>query len=190
MDATYDEMLDLLEEWQVTLDDDEFEATVRKQIDSLAPGAPGRAQLLYSLGSQCLRLEDRDGALVWFERAAEEPGEVIIDPRRGTLQGLLEDGRNEEADALERELRRSSAAGDYRGFFHEPIAVTLEMNGRQKAALRWFSIGVLALDPDDPTAEEIGCLNGRYRIRRSLDLPMDQLDLIADEVNETHYRTV
>ena len=191
MTESFEDITDQIEEWEWQLDDEDFQATLLEKFESLAAGDPGRAEVLYSIGERRLMRDDPAGALPWFEQAVAEPGQVTIDPRSGVLQCLLELGRSSEAEILERELRRSSALGDFRGAFHEYIGEVLELSGHLREGLRWFNIGVRDLDTADPTITAITCLNGRHRIRRHLDLPLDSLDLYIDEYREysrAHHR--
>jgi hypothetical protein len=107
-----------------------------------------------------------------------------MDPRSGVLECLLALGRDDEADELEKALRRASAQGDWRGAFHEVVAETLELAGRPHQAHRWFNIGVRDIDLEDPDVGATSCLYGRYRVRRDLGLARDSLDVFADEFRE------
>ncbi len=183
----FDDIRDQIEEWEWQLDGEDFEATLVDKFDSLAPGDPGRAELLYSVGERW-EGDDPQRALPWFERAVAEPGQVTLDPRGGVLNCLLALGRDTDADELERQLRRASAAGEWRGAFHDHVGEVLELAGRTRQALRWFNMGLRDFDLDDPDVDDLGCLNGRYRVRRGLDLPYDLLDVYLDEYRE--YRRV
>lgn len=181
---SFEDITDQIEEWEWQLDDEDYHAALLEKFESLAPGDPGRAELLYCIGERRLMRDDPAGALPWFERAVMEPGEVTIDPRSGVLQCLLELDRSADAETLERELRKASADGDWRGAFHEFVGEVLELSGRPRQGLRWFNMGVRDLDRDDPLTAEISCLYGRYRVRRALDLPRDSLDVYTDEYRE------
>jgi hypothetical protein len=62
---------------------------------------------------------------------------------------------------------------------HEYVGEALEMCGRLKDALRWFNTG-LRLAAEDETPD-VGLLNGHYRVRRALGLPLDRYDLVSEE---------
>jgi len=178
-----EEIQDQIEDWEGRLDGEEFEQTLLAKFESLHHGEPGRAELLCSLAERRLSLGDPTRAREWFDMAVDEPGEVIIDPRCGLLQCLLALESNDELSALERELRRASAAGEWRGAFHEHIGETFELAGQLERALRWFNMGVRNLDLrwEDPTVSELLCLDGRHRVRRELGKPPDALDVETDE---------
>ena len=65
----------------------------------------------------------------------------------------------------------------------ERVADALEEVGRLREAMRWFTIGLRDLDPqqDLPAFEEEYALMGRSRVRRALDLPPDHYDVLARE---------
>jgi hypothetical protein len=177
-----EEIQDQIEAWEWQLTDDEFQTALLTKYESLVPGAPGRAELLYSAGERLVMRGKAEPGLRMFERAADEPGELTIDPRCGILECLLALDRGEEALQLERELRRASATGQWRGVFHEHIGGTLVEAGMLQLALRWFNMGLREVDfTAEPTMSEIGCLNGRYLIRRDSDQPLDALDVYIDE---------
>lgn len=184
MTESFEDITDQIEEWEWQLDDDEYHDTLLDKFESLAAGDPGRAELLYCIGERRRMRGDPAGALSCFERAVTEPGEVTIDPRSGVLQCLLGLERSSDAETLERRLRKASAGGDWRGAFHEHVGEVLELAGRPHQGLRWFNMGIRDLDPEDPTTAEIMCLNGRYRIRRDLNLQLDSLDVYTDEYRE------
>ncbi|WP_027860136.1 lipopolysaccharide assembly protein LapB [Marmoricola sp. URHB0036] len=183
MNEPIEEIQDQIEEWESHLDGEEFEKTLLAKFGSLRRGEPGRAELLCSLAERRLSRGDPVQAREWFERAVDEPGEVIIDPRCGVLQCCLALEAGEEVSALERDLRRASASGDWRGAFHEHIGETFELAGQLERALRWFTMGVRDLDlmVKEPTTSELICLNGRRRVRRKLDKPLDAFDVYTDE---------
>jgi tetratricopeptide (TPR) repeat protein len=161
---------------------EELEETLLAKFESLQPGEPGRAELLCSLAERRLSRGNYTGAQAWFERAVNEPGDVIIDPRCGLLASLLAQDRNEDVLALEGELRRVSAANEWRGVFHEHLGQAFEAAGQPERALRWFNMGVRDLDLtlDEPTPSELLCLNGRDRVRRKLGRPQDALDVYLE----------
>jgi tetratricopeptide (TPR) repeat protein len=178
-----DEIQDQIEEWEGQLDGEEFEQTLLAKFESLRPGEPGRAELLCSLAERRLSRGNFTGAQEWFEQAVNETGDVIIDPRCGLLASLLAQERHDDVLALEGELRRVSAAGEWRGGFHEHLGETFEAAGQPERALRWFNTGVRDLDLmlDEPTTSELLCLHGRDRVRRQLGRPQDSLDVYLED---------
>lgn len=183
MSQSFDDVRDEIEA-RHSLGDEEFQTALIELAEVLEPHSPGRAEIFHALGERRMMRDDPAGALAWLERAVAEDGPVTIDPRAGVLQALLELGREEEAEALLTTLRRASAARDHRGVFHEAVGETLEMAYRLREAHRWFNLGLRDLDPDDPTVDEVSCLYGRFRTRRALELPLDQLDLLTEDVRE------
>jgi hypothetical protein len=185
--GSFDDVCDLLEEWESTLPPEACLAAVEDLVSSLPAGAPGRAEALFFAGEKALMGGDPVAARTWLERSAAEPGEVTIDPRAELLGCFLALGQEEEAEELLGGLRKASAEGDVRGTFHEVVGEVLEKAGRFEEAERWFNIGLLALDEHDPTDSEESCLAGRLRVRRLQEKPEDRLDLVAAHYRD-HYR--
>jgi hypothetical protein len=86
----------------------------------------------------------------------------------------------DEAEPLLQDLRRSPRQPDEA---LERVADALERVGGLREAMRWFTIGLRDLDPqqDLPAFEEEYALMGRSRVRRALDLPPDHYDVLARE---------
>jgi hypothetical protein len=158
----------------------------------LPPGQPGRAAWLSHAG-ECWELADElVEAKRCYEEALADGGPAWLDVRASLAAVLLDLDDDARADMLLQELRRDlakgSATGSVRGPVHEYVGERLEMHGRLDDALRWFTAGVVAVDrPDageDAKADSVGCLNGRFRVRRALGLPHDRYD----EMKEAHRR--
>ncbi len=184
MAITQQEVEDRLDEWELGLPIDERLTRAEAWLPEFSVGAPGRARLLNYLG-ELQRLEGRPAeALARYREATADGGETVIDPRAMEVDALLELGDTDGVDAHLRELRRISAAGTYRGIFHEFIADVLESHDRLKDAHRWHNLGLRDLDPDraDPDLREEHHLRGRSRVRRALGLAKDRFDLLADDV--------
>ena len=113
----------------------------------------------------------------------------MLQPRAGLLAVALARGDDARVDELLAELIALSRAerlviGDY-----EWIAESLEDAGRLRAALRWFTIPLRDIQPGDLDLMPPLCLDGRWRVRRALDLPVDAYDEAHDvwhEVNAAH----
>ncbi|WP_140400086.1 hypothetical protein [Aeromicrobium sp. PE09-221] len=108
-----------------------------------------------------------------------------MDPRGGLLKAELDLGNEEETDPLLEELKIDARRDALSLTDYEWIAESLELGGRLKEALRWFTIPLREVDPLDVDPAETVCLNGRYRVRRTLGMPMDAYDdVVADSVRE------
>src|SRR3546814_16635133 len=55
------------------------------------------------------------------------------------------------------------------------------MHGRLEEALTWFNVGLTVAERESPGDLDIGCLNGRFRVRRALGMPLDRLDELCEE---------
>ena len=157
---------------------------LEKHARSLEPGARLRAELLRA-ASDWWRMDGRlDDALRCAEDAISDGGPAWIDPR-GQLLGVLLARQDPRADEVIRELRgdlRDLAAPE---MLIEVVAEDLVEAGRDREALRWFTIGLADFDPDDLADEDTelhGLLSGRSRIRRSLGLDVDRFDTAAQRV--------
>ncbi|OUZ09459.1 hypothetical protein BHE97_10400 [Aeromicrobium sp. PE09-221] len=112
-------------------------------------------------------------------------GPSELDPRGGLLKAELDLGNEEETDPLLEELKIDARRDALSLTDYEWIAESLELGGRLKEALRWFTIPLREVDPLDVDPAETVCLNGRYRVRRTLGMPMDAYDdVVADSVRE------
>ena len=94
---------------------------------------------------------------------------------------LVGGGRGGETEPLLDDLRRRGPRLPAEAI--ERIADALEEAGRLQQAMRWFTIGLRDLDPqqDLPAYEEEYALIGRSRVRRALDLLPDHYDALARE---------
>ena len=151
---------------------------------SLEPGARLRAELLRAASESWFMRGHLDDALRCAEDAVSDGGPAWIDPR-GQLLGVLLAREDPRAEEVIRELRgglRNLADPD---LLIEVVAEDLTEAGREREALRWFSIGLADIDPDDIADEDThlhGLLGGRSRIRRSLGLGIDRFDAAAARV--------
>lgn len=111
-------------------------------------------------------------------RAVDTGDEVPPDTRCYLVDALLAAGRLDEADAVAGELRR--AHGD------DPLVLVFlgesyEEAGQLDQAHRWYTMGLTAAERHgDPSGVVPTLLAGRFRVRRELELPVDEYDLEAD----------
>ena len=154
---------------------------LRKRIEDFEHGEHGRAEFLTSLAGELNLVEDFDGAREASLAAIEDGGPTDLDPRCGLLMNELDAGDDERADTLLAELLVRVRAGSLGSVECEWIAGSLEQAGRLRQSLRWFTIPLLDVHPDDIEDVDMPALHGRYRVRRELGLPLDNYDLARDE---------
>lgn len=165
-----------LDEIAATPGHDVRQAEYHRLLAGLSPGEEGRAEVLSCLADE-LRAEGRlDEARTTYQEAVDDGGRTILDPHAGLLAVALADGDDARADELLTTLLARSRAGDLVVGDHEWIADSLEEAGRLRAALRWFTIPLRDIDPGDVDRMPPMCLDGRWRVRRALDLPVDAYD--------------
>lgn len=179
-DQLYDEILDEVEDlhW---MPHPERAQLFEERAHALAPGAPGRAAWLSHAGEAWELAEDLDRARACYEAAVADGGDAYLDPRAELLGVVLRLGEKDRAEELLTQLREAVRDGHHGRFLHESVGEALELNGRLEEALRWFSAGLTLSERDTPDDPDIGCLNGRYRVRRALGLPMDRYDELSEE---------
>lgn len=180
-DDLLEEIQDDVEALAAQLPGPRLAALCEERARGIAPGAPGRAEWLTQAGDRWQMEGDLDRAKACFEQAAQDGGRTNLDPRCSLVDVLLEMGDTPRADEILADLRRDLKAGWSDPFVHEMVGETLELHGRLEDALRWFSSGLTRAEREDPDAIDIGCLNGRYRVRRALGLPVDRYDLLCEE---------
>jgi tetratricopeptide (TPR) repeat protein len=152
----------------------------QQRADDLAPGTPGRAAWLVHAGEHWEMAKDFDRARSCYERAMVDGGSAWIDPRASLISLLLNRGDVTRADELMSALRRDIATNGAMGPVHDWVGEALEEYGRLHDALRWYGAGLTYLEREDPDRVPIGCLNGRYRVRRALGLPHDRYDELCE----------
>lgn len=180
-DELLDEILDEVEALQQQMPHDRLAPLFEERARGVAPGAPGRAAWLAHAGEQWELEGDLGRARACYEEAARDGGVTYIDPRAEMLNVLFELGEISRVDQLLGELRHDLRAGWEGRYVHAFVGESLELHGRLDEALRWFSQGLTHAQRDDPEIVDIGCLNGRYRVRRALGLPEDRYDLLAED---------
>jgi len=139
-----------------------------------------RARVMCAIAEQYAGAGRHEDAVAWYRRAVEDGGACSPDARAALVAELLVTGQADAAAELADELRR---AGLPDGASYEFVAEAFEELGDPRVALRWFSMGITAIERG--RAEEAGShgtlLVGRLRVREALGLPEDQLDAEALE---------
>ena len=161
-------------------------AAYEKLLDAIGPGQEGHAEVLACMADDLVddgRLDDAEAA---YRGAIDDGGRTVLEPRAGLLAVALARGDDSRVDELLAELIALSRAerlviGDY-----EWIAESLEDAGRLRAALRWFTIPLRDIQPGDLDLMPPLCLDGRWRVRRALDLPVDAYDEAHDVWHEVN----
>jgi hypothetical protein len=153
---------------------------LEQRADELALGTPGRAAWLVHAGEHWELAKDVERARSCYERAIADGGSAWIDPRASLISLLLDQGDVARADELLGALRQDIATNGAMGPVHEWIGEALEENGLLHEALRWYGAGLTYLEREDPDRVPSTCLNGRYRVRRALDLPRDRYDELCE----------
>jgi tetratricopeptide (TPR) repeat protein len=159
----------------------------RRLLDGYSPGDEGRAEVLANLADDLTADGQLDEAEVLYQQAIADGGRTVLNPHIGLLSVALERVDEPRADELLAVLLAKSRAdqlvvGDY-----EWIGETLEEAGRLRAALRWFTIPLRDIQPGDIDLMPVLALEGRWRVRRALDLPVDAYDEAREvwhEVND------
>lgn len=180
-EALLDRILDEVEDLGSDMRAAERALFFETRATSMAPGEPGRAAWLSHAGEGWEMAGDVARAAACYEEALQDGGPTWLDARASLVGVLLERGESARVDKLLRELRRDLALGRAHGPVHEFVGEYLESNGRPDDALRWFSAGLTHAEREEPESVDLGCLNGRYRVRRQLGLPADRYDELCQE---------
>lgn len=121
-----------------------------------------------------------------YEEAITDGGPAVLDPRAGLLDVELNSGHTDKAGSLLAELTTKARADQLDITNYEFIGETLEHHERYREAMRWFTMPLRDIDPDDIDELPIMLMNGRFRVRRILELPMDRYDVASEKVRELH----
>lgn len=137
--------------------------------------------LLVQAGEAWTSAGEHERAVDAARRAVGTGDEVPPDTRCYLVDALLAAGRVDEADAVAGELRRT-VGGD--AFVLTFLAQSYEENGQTASAHRWYTMGLTSAERHgDPTGAVPSLLAGRFRVRRELELPLDEYDEeYADDV--------
>lgn len=190
LDELLYEILDEVEALGNQLPGETLAPLFEERAQGIAPGAAGRAAWLTHAGERWEMEGDLVRARACFEQAAQDGGATYLDPRAGLVDVLLRLGETTRADEILADLRRDLKAGWSHRFLHETVGESLELNGRLEEAMRWFSAGLTYAEREDPQAVDIGCLNGRFRVRRALGLPFDRYDELSEERRREYEKEV
>lgn len=183
-----DEAYDRIEELQFSLAGQELIDALRAESDALASGETGRAAFLNVRGEFLTMAGRHDEARSAYEEALIDGGPTVLHPLCGLLGVALAQGDESAAETLLTQLKLASRSDELDLDSYENTGEILEMSERYREALRWFNIPLRDADPEDPDPELIGVLNGHYRVRRILELPMDRFDEASVLVRETYQR--
>lgn len=182
MPLDFDDIRDLREEWEVTLDANAYRERISAYVDTMASGDVGRAELLLALCERTLMdepsTEDLERAAEHAREAFADGGPTTSDPRLELLRVLDRLGREDEVNGLIRECLRDRTPDHVEMDIHAELGEILELRGRLRDAHRAYTVGLKEFEPDldEPDFEEDTCLAGRYRVRRELALGFDSLD--------------
>lgn len=157
---------------------------LRAALPDLEPDTELRRHLLNVLADH-LQTEQRYDEVrgVLKELSADSPrGAVETDMHLVPLELELE--RPEEADAALARLLDASRSGLLGPFDHALVAESLELNGRKRESIRWYTIPIRDVHPDDLEEQDFHCVIARWRVRRELSLPMDAYDEAAEEIQD------
>ena len=183
----WDELGDALEEIGAVPNRDFRLGEYQRLLTSLAADEEGRAEVLANLGDDLTADGRLDEAEATYQQAVDDGGRTVLNPHIGLLTVALARGDDDRVDDLLALLLTRSrgdglVVGDY-----EWIGDALEEAGRLRAALRWFTIPLRDIQPGDIDMMPVGALDGRWRVRRALDLPVDAYDEAREvwhEVND------
>ncbi|GAB2735032.1 SEC-C domain-containing protein [Nocardioides pakistanensis] len=181
MQPLFEDILDEVEELATRVPTATLAQLLEDRAHALEVGAPGRAAWLAHAGERWELLDDLDRARRCYEEAVADGGGAYLDPRADLANVLFDLGETARAEEVVDELWRETKAGGGDDVLHERVGEVLELHDRLEAALRWFNIALSRVDPDDPEAPDLGCLNGHWRVRRALGLPLDRFDLLSEE---------
>ena len=142
-------------------------------------GGMSRAEAHMRAGEQWLLADDPAEAVEQFEKAIADRGPTFDDPRVSMARAMFALGRNDDADALLRELRESGARSLPRTC--DLVAELLTEQGDLEGALDWATAGVEASLSSGEKGNELQLLlRLRYRLRVDLGLPEDDYDKLLD----------
>ena len=142
-------------------------------------GGMSRAEAHMRAGEQWLLADDPTEAVEQFEKAIAEGGPTFDEPRVPLARAMFALGRNDDADALLREVRESGARTLPRTC--DLVAELLTEQGDLEGALDWATAGVDACMRGDDRDELQLLLRLRYRLRVDLGLPEDDYDKLLDD---------
>jgi len=143
------------------------------------PSGMSRAEAHMRAGEQWLLADDPVAAVEQFQKAIADAGPTFDDPRVPLARALFALDRDDDADALLRELRDSGARTQPRTC--DLVAELLIEQGDLPSALDWATAGVDACLRGKDRDELPLLLRLRYRVRIDLGIPEDDYDKLLDK---------
>ncbi|MRK01410.1 hypothetical protein GEV27_07725 [Aeromicrobium sp. S22] len=183
----WDELCDALDEIDSEPQREQRLSEYRRMLATFSPGQEGRAETLSRIADE-LAADDRlDEARSTYQEVLDDGGRTILSPLAGLLDVALQQQDEARVDELLALLLVRSRADELVVGDYEWIAEALEEAGRLRPALRWFTIPLRDIQPGDLDLMPIVALEGRWRVRRALGLPVDAYDDARDvwhEIND------
>jgi tetratricopeptide (TPR) repeat protein len=142
-------------------------------------GGMSRAEAHMRAGEQWLLADDPTDAVEQFQKAITDGGPTFDNPRVSLARAMFALGRNDDADALLREVRESGARTKARTC--DLVAELLTEQGDLEGALDWATAGVDACLAGEDRDELQLLLRLRYRLRVDLGMPEDDYDKLLDD---------
>ncbi len=180
-----DDVDDDLEELEFSLSGQARLDAVRARAEAMPVGEPGRAEYLTSL-AEFLAMEDRlDDAEAVYREALDDGGPTLLHPLGGLMSVSLQRADDTAVNELNSRLWQLARADQLSDSDYESVADVLEFHGRLREAMRWYTVPLRHLDPEeDIDLMPIVASNGRERVRKALGLPPDRYDEAAPRVRE------
>jgi tetratricopeptide (TPR) repeat protein len=175
-DARWDELGDALEQIGLSADRSDRLGKYVQLLATVPARTPGHAEVLACIADEYTWRGQLDVAEATYRRAIEDGGRTILSPHVGLLDIALEREDAAAVDDLLALLLAKSRADELVVGDYEWIGESLERAGRLRTALRWFTIPLRDIQPGNVDIMPVVCLNGRWRVRRALDLPIDAYD--------------
>ena len=155
---------------------EEFEAMAA----SLTTGEHGRVSFLLAAGEHRQMRGEHGEARRLYDAAIADGGESPGAPLAQLLSLALETGDDARATDCTAQLRDLSRADRLVPDDYHRVGDVFRGHGRLRDALRWFSIPLSSVDPEDVDDLAWWCLLGRRQVREELGLPRDRYDQVAD----------
>jgi tetratricopeptide (TPR) repeat protein len=141
-------------------------------------GSMSRSEAHMRAGEQWLLADDPTDAVEQFQKAITDGGPTFDNPRVSLARAMFALGRNDDAEALLREVRESGARTKARTC--DLVAELLTEQGDLEGALDWATAGVDACLAGEDRDELQLLLRLRYRLRVDLGMPEDDYDKLLD----------
>ena len=143
-------------------------------------GGMSRAEAHMRAGEQWLLADDPTDAVEQFQKAIADGGPTFDNPRVSLARAMFALDRNDDADALLRDVRESGARTLPRTC--DLVAELLTEQGDLEGALDWATAGVAASLSKGEDGNELQLLlRLRYRLRVDLGMPEDDYDKLLDD---------